>query len=248
VIAMIDAPARLPTGRELAVVSLLGAKAVGAASRSRIEPGRCVLTVVRAPVGGRIDEVTAALVRRGMPFVHVRVAEPIVGDHWGQWHRGPVIVVLLDPVPEDWDLAATLDAPVVVVQCGTTDTTAAVDALLHGAHALLWLQNIAEDLPPVLSLVARGYRALDPAPGRLLATWVAALIDGPAGGTPELTDREHDILASIARGHTVRQSARALGIATKTVENTQARLFRKLGTHNRSETLTVAYRLGLVGR
>jgi DNA-binding CsgD family transcriptional regulator len=30
------------------------------------------------------------------------------------------------------------------------------------------------------------------------------------------------------------------------VENTQARLFRKLGAHNRSAALTNAYRLGLV--
>ena len=55
-----------------------------------------------------------------------------------------------------------------------------------------------------------------------------------------------DILASIADGHTVRQTARTLGIATKTVENTQARLFRKLGARNRAGVLTIAYRLGLI--
>ena len=61
-----------------------------------------------------------------------------------------------------------------------------------------------------------------------------------------LTTREADILGSIALGHTVRQTARSLGIAVKTVENTQARLFRKLGAHNRSGALTIAYRMGLV--
>lgn len=71
---------------------------------------------------------------------------------------------------------------------------------------------------------------------------------GPRAGesVPELTVREREILHHIADGHTTRQTARALGIAAKTVENTQARLYRKLGTHNRIETLTVAYRLGLI--
>jgi two-component system, NarL family, nitrate/nitrite response regulator NarL len=75
---------------------------------------------------------------------------------------------------------------------------------------------------------------------------MSALISRPTSSAPQLTARERDILGSIASGHTVRQTARSLGIATKTVENTQARLFRKLGTHNRPETLIAAYRLGLI--
>jgi DNA-binding CsgD family transcriptional regulator len=63
---------------------------------------------------------------------------------------------------------------------------------------------------------------------------------------PQLTPRERDILGSIALGHTIRQTARTLGIAAKTVENTQARLFRKLGARNRSETLAVALDVGLL--
>ena len=64
----------------------------------------------------------------------------------------------------------------------------------------------------------------------------------------DLTDREREILVSIAHGDTVTQTARRLGIATKTVENLQTRLFRKLGTRNRAETLVVAYRSGLLDR
>jgi two-component system, NarL family, nitrate/nitrite response regulator NarL len=52
----------------------------------------------------------------------------------------------------------------------------------------------------------------------------------------------------MASGHTIRQTAHKLGIAAKTVENTQARLYRKLGTHNRAETIAVAYRLGLLSQ
>lgn len=67
-----------------------------------------------------------------------------------------------------------------------------------------------------------------------------------AAELPELTPRECDILRSIADGHTVRQTARVLGIASKTVENTQARLFRKLGVRNRCGALMAAHAIGLL--
>ena len=44
----------------------------------------------------------------------------------------------------------------------------------------------------------------------------------------------------------MRQTARSLGIAEKTVESLQARLLLKFGARNRSEALTMGYRLGLV--
>jgi DNA-binding CsgD family transcriptional regulator len=63
---------------------------------------------------------------------------------------------------------------------------------------------------------------------------------------PTLTAREHDILRSIGRSHTVRQTARTLGIAAKTVENAQSNMFRKLGVHNRAAALAAAYSFGLL--
>ncbi|MEU0882088.1 LuxR C-terminal-related transcriptional regulator [Lentzea sp. NPDC005914] len=63
---------------------------------------------------------------------------------------------------------------------------------------------------------------------------------------PALTHREHDILASIARGESVRQTASALGIAVKTVESEQRQLFFKLRVHNRAQALAEARRLGLL--
>ncbi|HEX4816994.1 MAG TPA: LuxR C-terminal-related transcriptional regulator, partial [Nonomuraea sp.] len=62
----------------------------------------------------------------------------------------------------------------------------------------------------------------------------------------KLTQREMQILDSIARGHSVRQTAKVLGISVKTVENIQARLFAKLAVRNRAESLAVAYELGLM--
>jgi DNA-binding NarL/FixJ family response regulator len=63
---------------------------------------------------------------------------------------------------------------------------------------------------------------------------------------PRLTGREADVLQAIARGRTVRQTARELRIAEKTVENTRARLFLKLGAHNGAGAIAVAHELGLL--
>ncbi|HKT03841.1 MAG TPA: LuxR C-terminal-related transcriptional regulator [Rugosimonospora sp.] len=205
-----------------------------------------VLPIVRGPAGRCLDEVCLTLIRNRLPYVLVATIEPLAGDHWAQWNRSQAVALLVDPDADDWDIPAAMGVPAVVVQSSVPDVTTAIDAVLHGAYALVWRGDVARDLPSVLSLVAHGYRVLDAGHVRLLANWMSALINRPAATAPELTARERDILTSIASGHTVRQTARALGIATKTVENTQARLFRKLGTHNRPETLIAAYRLGLI--
>lgn len=67
-----------------------------------------------------------------------------------------------------------------------------------------------------------------------------------SGELPALTARESDIAASLAQGQSIRQTARALGIFPKTVENTQTRLFRKLGVRNRVEALGALKALGLL--
>jgi len=135
---------------------------------------------------------------------------------------------------------------VTVVWSVQPDLADVVDALLRGVRGLVRPADVPTELAPVISLVSHGYVALPAMHFDELAQTLVGRLDERPGGVPELTARERDILDSIACGHTVRQTARTLGIAAKTVENTQARLFRKLGAHNRSAALTIAYRLGLV--
>lgn len=61
-----------------------------------------------------------------------------------------------------------------------------------------------------------------------------------------LTPRERDILDSIALGHSVRETANALGIAVKTVQSEQRQLFAKLGVRNRPSALAYARDQGLI--
>jgi two-component system nitrate/nitrite response regulator NarL len=208
----------------------------------RPDPGRPFVVMVRGPAGGCLDEVIVALLEGQIPFAAGRSPHSLSHDHWASWHRGGVVSVLVDPDRDAWQEAVSA----VVVHSTPPELAQTMDAVLHGACAVLSRADVGADLCDVLALVARGYGALNSSHVRVLATWVSALLSRPCPTVFDLTGRERDILASIACGHTVRQTAQSLGIATKTVENTQTRLFRKLGTHNRSETIVAAYRLGMI--
>jgi DNA-binding CsgD family transcriptional regulator len=207
------------------------------------EPGRPMVVLIRGRAGSCRDRVIHALVAAQISFVCVWKRESPVHDHWARWHRGSVVTVLIDPEPEDWTWSATLNATTIVIRGdGGCDRTAVVDALAHRASAVLVGEDVASGLAPALRVVTAGQFVMSSLYAAALSAWRPQL---PVT-VPHLTPRERDILGSIALGHTIRQTARALGIAAKTVENTQARLFRKLGARNRSETLAVAKDVGLL--
>lgn len=150
------------------------------------------------------------------------------------------LVVLVDPAAEDWP--ADSDAPVVLVRGEPARRTEVLQALLRGAHVVMSAERVATDLVPACELAAHGHVTVDADAAR----GILDALRTSSPGLPELTSRELDILRLIACGHTVRQTARALGIAAKTVENTQSRLYRKLGARNRSGALVAAHALGLL--
>jgi DNA-binding NarL/FixJ family response regulator len=213
---------------------------------ARTEPGRTALVTVCGPPGPCLDDVTTTLVAQGLPMAYVRDPRLDGREHWLTWHRGPRPLVLIDPTPAAWHLPDVVRGPVVLVWSAQPELSDVVDALLRGVRALIRPGDLPTELPAALWLVSHGYVAFPATHVDELAQLLVGRLDEWPGGVPDLTPREYDILGSIARGHTVRQTARTLGIAVKTVENTQARLFRKLGAHNRSAALTIAYRLGLI--
>ena len=186
--------------------------------------------VLRGTAGPTWEVVTAALLAGGVPV--------------GRTPAGGSLLVLVDPVAADWP-ALDGAAPPVVLVCGTPPPRAEVlTALLRGARAVLSAERVPTDLVPACTLAVRGHVTVDPDAARAVLDAVHAPFTAP--GLPDLTARELDILGLIAAGHTVRQTARALGIAEKTVENTQSRLYRKLGARNRSGALVTAHALGLL--
>jgi DNA-binding CsgD family transcriptional regulator len=215
------------------------------AGRRASGPDPSALVVIWGPDGGCVEQVMLTLIHAGLAFVRLHVPRAPAGEHWLGWQRGALTTLLIDPSGEDWDVAAMLGGATVVVH-STPDFRATVDATLHGANAMVFQNDVPFDLRPVLRLVSHGYRIASHSHVDHLSRYAKAHLVESEPKAPVLTGRERDILASIARGHTVRQTARMLGISAKTVENIQGRLFCKLGTHTRSDTLTTAYRLGLL--
>jgi len=208
-----------------------------------------MLTVVSGQDGFAIDQIAAVLITTRLPFVLIRTHAPVAETDWVRWHRGPIVAALVDPGQQDWDLVAELGIPALLVHSKPVDPPELAEALASGATALVPADRIEEHFLSVLRMVSQGYlvvgsRPMRPLIGAVRARWE----DGVAGGVelPELTARESDILRCLAQGYSIRQTARALGIAPKTVENVQTRLFRKLGVRNRSGAFAVADAFGLL--
>ncbi len=196
------------------------------------------LGAVCGAAGPTRDQVAATLLAGG---ALLSIEDTAASWKYSGERPGQVITVLVDPEPADWPAGRE---PVVLVLSTQPSRVQILGALLRGALAVLTADRAGADLLPALTLAMHGYLAIE----RTAANALLDVLHAPPGGSglPELTAREGDILRSIAKGHTVRLTARALGIAEKTVENTQARLFRKLGAHNRSGALAAAYTLGLL--
>ena len=70
--------------------------------------------------------------------------------------------------------------------------------------------------------------------------------EAPHSSTPELTEREHDVLKLVAAGATNREIAASLHLSPHTVKEYASALYRKLEVRNRAEAVQRAQRLGVL--
>jgi DNA-binding NarL/FixJ family response regulator len=152
-------------------------------------------------------------------------------------------------------LAAHGDALRVLVLT-TFDADAYVfEALRSGASGYLLKDAPEEELVAAIRVVARGDAIVAPAVTRRLVERFAAL-PGPgatAGAPPahapllgELTAREREVLAEVARGRSNAEIAEALVVTRHTVKTHVARLLMKLGLRDRVQLVVFAYESGFV--
>jgi DNA-binding NarL/FixJ family response regulator len=74
-------------------------------------------------------------------------------------------------------------------------------------------------------------------------TQFLAVLDAQAqaGAPPQLTARQREVLAQVARGASDKEIARALALSPRTVEMHVARALAALGARNRSEAVSRAH-------
>jgi RNA polymerase sigma factor (sigma-70 family) len=123
------------------------------------------------------------------------------------------------------------------------------DALRAGASGFLLKDVPPEQLLAAVHVVARGDALLDPAITRAVieefATKPAARRE-LAARLEELTPREREVFALVARGRSNAEIARELVVSDGTVKTHVAHLLLKLGVRDRVQAVIYAYESGAV--
>jgi len=123
------------------------------------------------------------------------------------------------------------------------------EALRAGASGFLLKDASAGELAEAVRVVAAGDGLLAPAVTRRLIAEFARM-GGPRLPArkilKELTERETEVLALVARGMANAEIARYLVVAEQTVKTHVSRVLMKLGLHDRAQAVVFAYESGLV--
>jgi DNA-binding NarL/FixJ family response regulator len=139
---------------------------------------------------------------------------------------------------------ADVAEPLAVVIITTFDLDEYVYAALRaGARGFLLKDAGPELLAQAVHAAAAGDALIAPA---VTARLLAAFAHADPGGAPRqpvepLTDREEEVLAAVARGHTNNEIAAELYVTLSTVKTHIASLMAKLGARNRVEIAIWAY-------
>ncbi len=124
------------------------------------------------------------------------------------------------------------------------------EALKAGASGFLLKRTPAEDLVAGVRVVAEGEALLAPTvTQRLIETFRQRPDSAPArdaGELDDLTEREREVLVLVARGMTNGDIASHLFLSEGTVKTHVKRIFAKLGLHDRTQAVILAYEVGLV--
>jgi len=132
-------------------------------------------------------------------------------------------------------------------------TTFDLDEYVHGARKAGARGFLLKDAGPDLLVqaihaAANGDALIAPSiTARLLATFSNGSVAPVAQPVEPLTDREEEVLVTVARGRTNAEIADELHISLSTVKTHLASLMRKLGARNRVEIAMWAYESDRVG-
>ena len=145
----------------------------------------------------------------------------------------------LDALPA---LAAEAPGTRVVVLTMQEDPQYARRALAAGANAYVLKESADRELVEAVRRAAAGEVYLNPQ----LGARIAAAPPEPAGPPDDLTEREAQILAMIALGHTNTEIGQQLFLSVRTVESHRAHVQQKLGRTSRAELVRYALDHGML--
>jgi DNA-binding NarL/FixJ family response regulator len=125
------------------------------------------------------------------------------------------------------------------------------EALRAGASGFLLKDTLPVELLNAVRVVAGGDALISPKITRRLIEEFARRPE-PAGAVAaaavldQLTEREREVLETVARGHSNAEIAEQLFVSPATVKTHVSRLLMKLGARDRAQLVMIAYESGMV--
>ena len=143
------------------------------------------------------------------------------------------------------------DGPRVLILTTFDADEYVVEALRAGASGFLLKDVPPADFVAAIRLIAAGDALLAPSVTRRLLDRLRDRLPAPADGARderlrELTERELEVLALIARGLSNREIADRLVVAEPTVKTHVSHVLDKLDLRDRAQAVVLAYEVGLV--
>jgi DNA-binding NarL/FixJ family response regulator len=125
------------------------------------------------------------------------------------------------------------------------------EALRAGASGFLLKDTLPVDLLNAVRVVADGDALIAPKITRRLIEEFArrpepAAVAAAATALDQLTEREREVLETVARGSSNAEIAAALFVSHATVKTHVSRLLMKLGARDRAQLVMIAYETGLI--
>ncbi len=123
------------------------------------------------------------------------------------------------------------------------------DALRAGASGFMLKDAPPEELLAAIEVVARGDALIAPAVTRSVIEEFVRRSPAPSPPAPvldELTAREREVLALLARGLSNAEIAERLVVSDGTVKTHVAHVFSKLGLRDRVQAVILAYESGVI--
>ena len=123
------------------------------------------------------------------------------------------------------------------------------EALRAGASGFALKSRPLEELLTAIRTVAAGEALLAPSVTRRLIAHFAHRAPAPpraAAGLAELTEREREVLALVARGLSNAELAETLRVSLPTAKTHVSRILTKLGARDRTQLVILAYQSGIV--
>ncbi|MFD3163525.1 response regulator [Herpetosiphon sp. NSE202] len=142
-------------------------------------------------------------------------------------------------VLEQLDLAVS-ELRVLVFTAFDTDERI-IGAVRAGAQGYLLKGAPRDELFAAIRLIHAGGSTLHP----LIASKLLRQVQRDTN-LVELTPREHEVLQQLAQGFANKQIAYTLNITERTVKFHLNSIFQKLGAHNRTEAVSIAYERQLI--